>query len=142
MSTYDSGGNTYYTSSSSKAYTVKTLEEFVDVTNILKDALPRTAPTVDIHIIVLSTYERYKWNYITRTFDLVHNNAYSTTANTAETIPTTSVPFTIINTDKDTNNNGRASFQIYLIHSVYLTSEIDKDARSIVLVGATNITKL
>ena len=50
--------------------------------------------------------------------------------------------FTIINTDKDTNNNGRASFQIYLIHSVYLTSEIDNAASSNTLDGATNATKL
>jgi hypothetical protein len=62
-----------------KTYHVRTIEAFTDITNILKDILPQDQPSKEIYITVDQTYETYKWNYITRKFDLLYNTATSTT---------------------------------------------------------------
>ena len=67
----------YHTSTGDKKYHVKTIEAFQDISNILKDVLPLHEPIKDIYILVEQTWETYKWNYTTRTFDLLHNTAYS-----------------------------------------------------------------
>lgn len=60
-------------------YTVRTIESFIDTTNILKKVLPDIKPTSDMYIKVQDTDEIYKWNYNTRTFDLVPDtNMYRT----------------------------------------------------------------
>lgn len=60
-----------------KTYHVRTIETFVDITNILKDVLPLHEPIKDIYILVDQTFSTYKWNYKTRTFDLIMNETHS-----------------------------------------------------------------
>jgi hypothetical protein len=67
----------YYTPAGDKKYHVKTIEAFQDISNILKDVLPLHEPIKDIYILVEQTMETYKWNYKTRTFDLLNNKVYT-----------------------------------------------------------------
>ena len=59
-------------------YSVRTIEEFQDLTNLMKQTLPKEKLPQEIHILIEATKETYRWNYITRTFDLLKNYAYST----------------------------------------------------------------
>lgn len=67
----------YFTSTGDKKYHVHTIEAFTDITNILKEVLPLHEPVKDIYIVVEQTWETYKWNYRTRSFDLIADKLYS-----------------------------------------------------------------
>lgn len=61
----------YHTPAGDKKHHVRTIEDLQDFTNILQQVLPNEPPDKDIYILVERTMETYKWNYRTRTFDLV-----------------------------------------------------------------------
>jgi hypothetical protein len=61
----------YHTPAGDKKHRIKTIEDFQDFTRMMQAVLPDEPPDKDIYILLEVTMETYKWNYRTRTFDLV-----------------------------------------------------------------------
>lgn len=61
----------YHTPTGDTKYRLRTIEDFIDISNLLKEVLPNEPPAKDIYFYVEQTWETYKWNYRTRSFDLV-----------------------------------------------------------------------
>lgn len=61
----------YHNPADDKTYKLRTIEDFIDISNLLKEILPNEPPAKDILFSVEQTLETYMWNYRTRSFDLV-----------------------------------------------------------------------
>lgn len=61
----------YHTPAGDKKYKLRTIEDFIDISNLLKEVLPKDPPDKDIIFFVEQTWESYIWNYRTRSFDIL-----------------------------------------------------------------------
>lgn len=61
----------YHNPAGDKKYKLRTIEDFIDISNLLKEVLPKDPPDKDIIFFVEQTWESYIWNYRTRSFDIL-----------------------------------------------------------------------